>query len=630
MTEAEVAGPLHVVATAGHVDHGKSSLIVRLTGIDPDRWEEEKRRGLTIDLGYAWCTLPSGREVGFVDVPGHERFVRNMLAGVGPVRLVLFVVAADEGWKPQSEEHLAIVDVLGADGAVVALTKRDLVDGETLEIAADEVRERLAGTALEGSPVIACSSVTGDGIDDLRAALDAMVGSAPPPPQDERPRQFVDRVFTIRGAGTVITGTLTGGPLGVGQEVEVYPTGLRARIRGLQTHKRAVETARPVSRVAANLAGTPREDLERGDVVGLPGQWRPTSVFEARIRPIRGMEAPLSNRGAYKVYAGAAERDARIRFLGATSVRGPDGAYARVRLSGPLVLDVGDRFVVREVGRRRTVAGGAVLDPGPPARPGPGAESRLAARERAVQVSRADLPAILVSERGAVRAGDLLVLAGGSPRAVPGAVRIGGWWVDRTLHEAASAAVEEALDAEHRRHPLREGADLSMGRSAVAGVLEGRGWPAGEGLIDALLDDLADRRRVVRTASTLRLASHQVRLDDRREEVERLVAAVAAGEPAPPTLPDLVAGGFPRELVEAAARRGDLVRISDTVLLTPGFVERAEAAIREAPGGITVSAFRERLGTSRKYALPLLEWFDQRGVTVRRGDLRVLRGPPTG
>jgi selenocysteine-specific elongation factor len=218
-----VAGELRVIATAGHVDHGKSSLVMRLTGSDPDRWAEEKRRGLTIDLGYAWCTLPSGRDMGFVDVPGHERFIANMLAGVGPVPLVMFVVAADEGWKAQSEEHLQILDVLGVGDAVVALTKRDLVDDEELPIARDEVRLRLAGTGLADAPIVPVSSVTGDGMDELRAALDAMIASAPVP-IDARARLYVDRVFTIPGAGTVATGTLAGECLAVGEEVEIYPT----------------------------------------------------------------------------------------------------------------------------------------------------------------------------------------------------------------------------------------------------------------------------------------------------------------------------------------------------------------------------------------------------------------------
>src|SRR5688572_29742288 len=257
---------LRVVATAGHVDHGKSSLIVRLTGMDPDRWEEEKRRGLTIDLGYAWGELPSGREVGFVDVPGHERFIANMLAGVGPVRLVLFVVAANEGWRRQSEEHLAILDVLGVAGGVLALTKTDLVDAEALERVEEDVRERLDGTMLDGAPIVHVSATTGEGLDELRTDLDAMLASAPAP-EEGRARLFVDRAFTIAGAGTVTTGTLGGSCFAVGDEVEVYPEGIGARIRSLQTHRRPEERACPVSRVAANLSGLARDDVQRGDVV---------------------------------------------------------------------------------------------------------------------------------------------------------------------------------------------------------------------------------------------------------------------------------------------------------------------------------------------------------------------------
>jgi selenocysteine-specific elongation factor len=356
-----------VIATAGHVDHGKSTLIQRLTGIDPDRWDEEKRRGLTIDLGYAWTTLPSGREVGFVDVPGHQRFIGNMLAGVGPVRLVLFVVAADEGWRPQSEEHLQILDVLGVSGSVVALTKRDLVDEETLAIAVEEVRERTVGTALEGAPIVPVSASTGTGLGDVAAGLDAMLETAAPP-QAGRTRLFVDRVFTVKGAGTVATGTLEGGTLHTGDEVELLPLGERVRVRSLQTHRRAEDVAEPVSRVAVNLVGIERDDLARGDVVAEPGVWRPTTVVDASLRPVRGLGSPLTARGAFRLYAGAAEVDAAIRLLDVPRLEPGREAFARLRLSAPLTLDVGDRFVVREAGRRATVAGGIVLDVAPPGR----------------------------------------------------------------------------------------------------------------------------------------------------------------------------------------------------------------------------------------------------------------------
>jgi len=627
--EPAAEAALHVVATAGHVDHGKSSLIVRLTGIDPDRWAEEKRRGLTIDLGFAWCTLPSGREIGFVDVPGHERFVRNMLAGVGPVRLVLFVVAADEGWKPQSEEHLAIVDVLGADGGVVALTKCDLVDDVAIDLATEEVRERLRGTVLEDAPVVPCSSETGEGIDRLVAALDAMVAAAPHPSEDERPRLFVDRIFTVTGAGTIVTGTLTGGRLSVGTEVELYPVGARARVRGLQTHKRSIGMARPVSRVAVNLVGVDRERLERGDVLGLPNEWRPTRAFESRLRPVRGLGHPLTARGAYKLYAGSAERSARVRLYGTEEVTGPEGSFARIRVSDPLVLDVHDRFVLREAGRGETVAGGVVLDTDPPDRLGRAAARRLQGRERA---ARPDLPALLVSERGAVLRSDVAVLSGTRPSAVEGAEPAGPWWVARGVYEQVAGVLERDLAAFHARNPMKEGIDLPDVRAIVIRALWAAGAPGDASLADALLTALSEFGRIAREGSTARLASHTATMAGREEEAGRLVRAVAEAEPTPPTVVELTAAGFTLEVIDAATRAGMLVRVSRDLVMTPGLVSRAEAVVRGSGGdGITVSAFREAIGTSRKYALPLLEHLDQRKVTVRRGDLRFPREPaPSG
>jgi selenocysteine-specific elongation factor len=431
----------------------------------------------------------------------------------------------------------------------------------------------------------------------------------------------VDRVFTIRGSGTVVTGTLSGGTLQVGNEVEIYPTGNRARIRSLQTHRRAIEVARPVSRVAANLVGTTREDLERGDVVGRPGQWRATAVFEARIRPVRGLAHPLAGRGAYKVYAGSAERDARIRFYGTSEVTAA-GGFARVRLSAPLVLDVFDRFVVREAGRRETAAGGVVLDTAPPPRPGPALDRRLAAREGAF---REDLPALLVRERGAVPAADVAVLFGIAPPEIPGAVRAGGWWLSEELHRKVAKAVESELGAYHRAHPLRRGADLSLVRGAATRTLERAGGPAGGGLLEAALEDLAASGLLEREGSVVRLASHRVSLAGREEEVERLVRTVSEGGSAPPTIPELERAGFSRDVIQAAAESGSLVRVSPELVMTAELVGRAEEVLREAREGITVSAFRERLGTTRKYALPLLEYFDHRGLTRRQGDLRVLR-----
>jgi selenocysteine-specific elongation factor len=611
--------PLHVVATAGHVDHGKSALIRRLTGIDPDRLEEEKRRGLTIDLGFAWCTLPSGLEIAFVDVPGHERFVRTMLAGVGPVRLVLFVVASDEGWGRQSEEHLAIVDVLGADGAVVALTKRDLVDEERLAAASREVGDRLRGTGLEGAPVVPCSAVTGEGLEALFAALDTMVVAAPRPAEDGRPRLHVDRVFTIAGAGTVVTGTLTGGALATGEEVELYPSGIRGRIRGLQTHKRRIEMARPVSRVAVNLAGIERARLERGDVLGGPGDWRATSVLEARIFPVRGLEHPVTSRGAFTFHAGAAERGATLRLYDAQSLP-PDGAFARIRLSAPLILDVYDRFVLRDTGRHETVAGGRVLDPFPPRRPGVRRSTRLARREHA---SRSELPSIVLAERGAVRREDLGPLAGAE--GVEGLEPVGGWWIAPEVREATRSAILHHLRARHETNPAAAGAGAAEVRGSAFETLRGAGAPADLTLADALVEDLVRSGAVARSGASFRLPSHRPDVPD--EEIARLVAAIAEGEPLPPTIADLRRSGIPSETIDAAIRSRALVRVSPDLVMTPAFVARAVQVVRSAgAGGITVSEVRRRLGTTRRFAVPLMEHLDRTGITRRSGDLRFARG----
>jgi selenocysteine-specific elongation factor len=612
--------PPQVIATAGHVDHGKSALILRLTGMDPDRLAEEKRRGLTIDLGFAWGTLPSGREIGFVDVPGHERFIRNMLAGVGPVRLVLFVVAADEGWKPQSEEHLQIIDVLGVEGAVVALTKRDLVDAEALRTRSQEIRARLEGTRVIDAPIVACSAQTGEGIKDLLDALDAMVGVAPAPETGGRPRQFIDRVFTIRGSGTVVTGTLTGGDLTRGAEAEVLPGGHRARIRGLQTHRRAIDRARPVSRVAVNLAGTATADLGRGDVLVLPGQWLPTTAFEALVEPVRGLAHAVSSRGAFKLYAGSAERDARVRFYTESKALDPssEGAFARISVRRSLVLDRHDRFVLREAGRRETVAGGRVVDAHPPARAGADTVERLTQLDIA---SPEQLPRVLLTWRRIVPSAELLLAAGALPD--DGALRLGRWLLSDEAAQRATAAAARALAAHHAEHPLRPGMEMEEMRAALA-----RHDPAfaDAALADAFVATLGAGGIVAREATSVRLPTHGVSTAG-SVEADRMVAAVTNAGTAPPTVRELTAAGYDLELIGAVCAEGRLVRVAPDLVMTPSIIERALELIRTAgPNGMTVSDVRQALGTSRKYAVPLLEHLDARGLTRRVGDVRVARG----
>src|SRR5437660_11405780 len=351
-----------VIATAGHVDHGKSTLIKALTGIDPDRLREERERGMTIDLGFAWLGLPEGGEVGIVDVPGHQDFSRNRLAGVGPVDAVLLVVALDEGVMPQTREHLAILGVLGVDRAVVALTKRDLVDEEWAALARADVAAALRGTPLAGAPMIDVSATAKTGLADLVAALESVLATAPARRDLGRPRLAIDRAFTLTGFGTVVTGTLVDGAFAVGDEIEILPTGQRARVRGIQTHKRALDSASSGSRVALNLAGVEKVELERGMVVVRPGALTPVSVLSARIEVLGSAMEALRHDEAVKVHAGTAEIMARVSLLeGATLDPGTSG-WVQLRLATPLAVAVGDRFVLRRPSPPETLGGGAVAD----------------------------------------------------------------------------------------------------------------------------------------------------------------------------------------------------------------------------------------------------------------------------
>jgi len=610
-----VPGTLGVIATAGHVDHGKSALIVSLTGIDPDRFEEEKRRGLTIDLGYAWTRLPSGREIGFVDVPGHERFIRNMLAGVGPVRLVLFVVAADEGWKPQTEEHLQILDVLGIAGGVIALTKTDLVDTEGVELATDDVREHVADTVLDDAPIVPVSARSGEGLPDLIAALDRLVLEAAPP-EEARTRLFVDRVFTITGAGTVVTGTLTGGCLRVDDEVALEPGGVRARVRSLQTHKRARDEACHVSRVAVNLAGVERAPLRRGVVLTEPRAFRPTTTVDAVVRPVRDIDR-VPERGAFLLHHGAAETAAKIRVL----ERLPDSALlVRVRTDDALVVDVGDRFVLWEAGRRRVIGGGIALDPAPPRAATPRHVAFLA--RRAATDDRQARAELAIEEAGAIRATELEQQLGTLPPASPD-----GWLLADDLFEATTASLVGVLEAFHAEQPLAEGAPLDAARRTVLDAVRAHGTRAEPGVADAILDQLAGAGLITRSAITVRLSTHAVSLTEHEPELDKLVAAISGEhEATPPTIKQLVADGFDQALIDAAGRSGRLIRISKDLVVTPGLVERATVvAGNHAADGMTVSALREALGTSRKYAVPLAEYMDATGITRRQGDLRFPR-----
>ena len=564
---------MHVVATAGHVDHGKSTLVEALTGTDPDRFAEEKARGLTIDLGFATTTLPSGAVLSLVDVPGHVRFIKNMLAGVGAVDACLFVVAATEGWKPQSEEHLRILELLGVRHGVVALTKVGPADDDLVDLARLEVEERVAGTFLEGAPVVDTDAPTGVGLENLRAALDDLLAATPTAADHGRPRLWIDRAFSARGAGTVVTGTLTGGRLHTDDELAVHPAGSPVRVRALQNHHAERDELPPGSRCAVNLVGVAHDEVVRGHVLVRSDQWHHTTVVDASLRVLDRLDHPVSRRGAHVVYLGSGEYPVRMRILGPDALDpGTEGAV-RIHLPEPLPLLPGDRFVLRESGRAETVGGGEVLDVDPTER------ASRARPDRSVDR--------VVRERGWVPVDELERLTG--ERREPDLDR---WVVDPVvLHRTLEDLRNALADAGPR------GLDLvGLGELARAAVV--------------LLDDAeVEAGRLVPAGVADPLADHP------------FVAALAASPFVPPP-PDGVDRGDLRELV----RRGDVVEVEGIFFASSAVDAAARLAARllaDHPEGFTVSTFREEAGNTRKHAMPLLARLDATGMTRRRGDLRI-------
>lgn len=564
---------LRVVATAGHVDHGKSSLVLALTGIDPDRFEEEKRRGLTIDLGFAHTVLPSGAGLSIVDVPGHVRFVRNMLAGVGGVDACLFVVAATEGWMPQSEEHLRILELVGVERGVVALTKIDAADPETAEIARFDVEDHLAGTFLEGAPVIGVSAHTGTGLDELRGVLDALVTDTPAARDRGRPRLWIDRVFSPVGSGTVVTGTLTDGPVAVDDAVLVEPGHRAARIRGIQTLGRPVDSIGPGNRVALNLGGIGHTELARGDAVVAPGRWHTTDRFDARLDVLASLDHDVSRRGAHLLYIGSREVPVRLRVLGHDELA--PGTSGAVRIFSPVELPLlpGDRFVVRESGRDETIGGGEVLDVAPVL---PASRARP---DRSVDR--------VIAERGWIDADELELLTG--ERIDP---TVGSWVVSPAELDKVLATVARSVD---------EAGPLGLDTAA----LDER-HRAALGLLD---DVTVDAGRARRTDQADPLADHP------------FLATAREARFTPPG-PDGIDRSELRELI----RRGLLVERDGIVFHADAITDAALAAaalLAARPSGFTVSEYRDHVGVTRKHALPLLNELDGRGVTRRRGDVRI-------
>jgi selenocysteine-specific elongation factor len=592
-----------VVGTAGHVDHGKSTLVHALTGRDPDRWDEEKRRGLTIDLGFAWTRLDDGTDVGFVDVPGHERFIKNMLAGIDAIDVALFVVAADEGWMPQSEEHLAVLDVLDVDTGVVALTRCDLVDDDLADLAELEVREHLEGTVLADAPLIRTAVPEGDGVAEIRTALTAALAKTSV--EDiGRPRMWVDRSFTIGGAGTVVTGTLLDGRVAVGDTLAVWPGALQARVRGVQSHEQSLEEAVPGTRVALNLVGLERSEITRGAMVGRPDDWLTTARFLADLRTVRALDEPLRDRGAFHLHVGSGAFPARIRLIEDSVLRGKGAAL--VVTNDPLPLKAGDRLILREVGRRAVVAGGRVLDPDPPHR---GAELRAAlAGLRGAGPDPHAQAAALLEVRGTAPLDALAAhTGGGAPRDV---LLSAGTAVSAAEAAALVAAAAETVESYHRDNPLRPG----IPKPSLAESLG-----IGRAVLEALI---ADDEGLMDDGATVRAARFDAGLDaDASQAWDALRRDLEEAGFAAPRRSELE---IDPEVIHALLRDGSLVAVDEFVYL-PDRLQELVGRIESMEDGFTVADVRDALGISRKHAVPLLEWLDRRGITRREGDGRVVR-----
>lgn len=608
-----------ILGTAGHIDHGKSTLVTALTGIDPDRLAEEKRRGMTIDLGFAHMRLPDGRQIGIVDVPGHARFIRNMLAGAHGIDAVLMVVAADEGVMPQTREHLEIVDLLEVRRGLVALTKVDLVDDDWRRLVEAEVDEALKGTTLEGARVVGVSAVTGQGLDELKEAIAAMFSDAQGRPDLGRPRLPIDRVFTMSGFGTVVTGTLVDGSLGVGDNVQVLPGDRTARIRGLQQHNQAVDVAVPGSRVAANLIGVEKDQLARGDVLARPATLATTRRVDALIRVVASAPRPLRHGAELLLHTGTAEVGSRAIILEGDVIEPGAQGWAQLYLERPIAAAAQDRFVLRIPSPSATIAGGRFADVAPRKHPRHDIATRESLERRAAgEVLEEELRKY---PRGvAVPAFVKATMASEADVARLRARRVGEWLFAEEAWTVVAERARSALAAYHAAHPLRVGMAREELRSRL-GVT-----PAA---FAAAVKTLIEEGRLEERNGEVALPDHRVALEAPDGPGGRLLELLGSQPYAPPSLAEAMrVAGAGQEVVRALAQRGDLVRLSDDVAFTRDAYAKAVAAVKDLiafTGSVSVAQLRDRLGASRRPMLALLEHLDAAKVTRRVGDARVLR-----
>jgi selenocysteine-specific elongation factor len=627
-----------IIGTAGHVDHGKTALIRALTGTETDRLREEQERGMSIDLGFASFALPSGRLAGVIDVPGHERFLKNMLAGAGGIDLVILVIAADEGVMPQTREHLDILSILQTRKGVVAITKADLVDEEWLELVRDDIATILKGTFLEGAPMIPVSSITGAGVEELTQTLDRLASEVPTRTIVGPWRLPVDRAFTIGGFGTVVTGTLIAGVARVGDRVEVLPRRLETRIRGLQVHGSSAMVVEAGTRVAINLAGVDLEGVERGDVCAPPGVYQPTLAIDVRLDVLPHCSREVKNRSRVRAHLGAAEILARLNLLDAESLQPGESGLAQLRLESATVCGKGDRYVLRFYSPMETIGGGSVIDAHPPRhrRFDQAVLANLAVKEKGA-------PDELVAEaiqRGALRPASPAQIAQQIGMPLAEVQQLVAELVDRGVllafdasqyvhsHpvEAAEHQALQALAAFHAAQPLRVGMSREELRSRLSRQMDGRAF-------QWILARMEQQGRISATAARVRLADHEPRYS---EEQQRIAAAIEEGllsdRFSPPSPEEIfeehrLTGRAAQEVWDALLDNGTVVRVAEGVFFhrraLDEIIERVQTHLSEHRT-MTAAQFRDLIGSTRKYAVPLLEYLDAQRVTRRVGDEREL------
>ena len=624
-----------IIGTAGHVDHGKTALIKALTGIETDRIKEEKKRGITIELGFAYLDLPDGEKAGIIDVPGHEKFVKNMLAGAGGIDLALLVVAADEGFMPQTREHLGILSLLNISEGIIVITKKDMVDDDWLEVVCEDVRSEVKGTFLENAQIIPVSSYTGEGIEQLKTAIFELIDQNTQIKNLDIPFRIpVDRIFSVEGFGTVITGTLIEGRMKIGDPVTIYPSRIESRVRNLQVHSHDVTEAYAGQRVAVNLAGLKKTDLNKGDVVAVPNSMHTTMMIDIKLNILRDCEREILNGTRLHLYHGARDVLCKVILLDRDSISAGESCYAQLRLEEEIAVKTGDRFVLRFYSPLETIGGGVILDSNPfkHKRNDPAVLESLHIKESGSDKEK--ISAALHDYSSRFETLDFLQVQAAIPKEQFDQ-QIQKLLKDKTAFRVSDSIVIHSdylthlkdtavrlLSAYHQENPLRDGMKKDEFRSKFLHFDD-------IAVIDKITDSLVNRKFLKYVNGCVALADFEVQKDDNLEEIE---AAFREGGFSPES-PDQIATRFPkvknyRQVVESLVNTGRLVRVEDKILLHVDYYEKALSMAKEhiaQNGQITLAEMRDLMGASRKFAVAVLEYWDRRNITKKVGDARVLK-----